>query len=166
MRLGTMAAAAALAMAATSAAAAPVFSTTIDIGVTQDSVDSSVVNSTTGGPQSFAGSFGASSYLAEAGPGLLKVKGTTTGPVNNNVVSTQIINRVGVKASFTDEITINAPGLSSGSFVATILIDGALSSAAAGGPLSPVVAFSNSSTLVEVAGLADPVFSLTVNTSN
>jgi hypothetical protein len=164
MRMGPMAAAAVLGMAATAAAAVPTPGTTIKIGVTENSADSDIVDSATTGSQSFSGSTGSSTYFAEAGPGILKVKGTTTGPVNNSLTSSQLINGVGVAASFTDVITVNAPGLTSGSFVATILIDGALSSAAAGG--GAVVAFTNSITRVEVAGLADPVFEFRVDQSN
>lgn len=157
----------AVAMTAEASAVAtpvPTPGTTIKIGVTENSADTSIVDSTTGGPQSFTGTTGSSSYFAQAAAGVLKVKAVTTGPVNNNVPDLQLINGAGVTASFTDVITINSPGLTSGSFVASILIDGVLSSAAAGG--GAVVAFTNSQTLVEVAGLADPVFSFSVNQSN
>ncbi|WP_353198357.1 PEPxxWA-CTERM sorting domain-containing protein [Sandarakinorhabdus sp.] len=148
-------------------AAAPVLaapSTRIKVETSSLGVDATLVDSTTGGAQSVSGSPGPHTYFASAAPGVLKVQASTLGPFNFGACCTQLVNGIGASVSFSDVITVNAPGLTSGSFVATILIDGALSSAAAGA--GGVVAFSNSETRVEVAGLADPVFSFQVNQSN
>jgi hypothetical protein len=145
----------ALGAAALALAAAPAMAVTTSVYVSGQG--GPAVDSTTAGPQTFQGTLGTSDYFAKVAAGVLKVSAATVTPANPSPCCTFVGAGIGVTAKVTDTITVNSPGLTSGAFLASLLIDGTLDPQAAGGPLSGAVAFASVQVKVEVAGLATPV---------
>lgn len=124
------------------------------------------VNSTTGGVQEYSGVLGTSSYYARAQAGILKASSQSVGPASPGACCVYAGASLGVTTSVTDTITVNAPGFSSGAFMASLLIDGDLTANASGPPGSGTVGFASMQIKVEVAGLANPVLDFSYTRSN
>ena len=124
------------------------------------------VDQTLAGPQTVTDVFGGSSYTASASAGVLKAGAGSTAPAGVGACCTYQPEGIGVTTSFTDVLTMNTPGISSGSFTASLLIDGMLTADSAGLPSSGVFSFAAVEILVRVASLPDPVFSFSYTRSN
>ncbi|WP_243375419.1 PEPxxWA-CTERM sorting domain-containing protein [Sandarakinorhabdus cyanobacteriorum] len=103
-------------------------------------------------------------YVAAAAAGVLKSSITSDLPVNTTGMYT--VSGMTSVVSFTDVLTVSAPGLTSGSFVASLIIDGLLSPRASSVPLSDNGGYPNFEIKVELPDLATTVFDFNYTASN
>jgi hypothetical protein len=122
------------------------------------------VDSTAAGPQSGAGSTFDGDYVALADAGVLKSSVVFDLPTNLNGLYTS--GGISSVVSFTDVLTVSAPGLTSGSFTASLLIDGLLDPRASSFQPSGNGGFPNFEIKVELPDLASTVFDFTYTLSN
>jgi hypothetical protein len=122
------------------------------------------VDSTTAGAQFGAGSTLDGDYVAGASAGVLKSSVISDLPANLSGIYTS--KGMSSVVSFTDVLSVNAPGLTSGSFTASLLIDGLLSPRASDFQPSGNAGFPNFEIKVELPDLGLTVFDFNYTLSN
>jgi hypothetical protein len=151
-----------LVLAALALAASPATAVTTSILV-QDS-SGTLVDVTTNGADLASGASLDGTYFASGGPGVLKSSvSVDLGPL---LTDGYVSKGMGSQVSVTDVLTVDAPGIMSGNFLATILIDGLLTPRATSLGPSGNFALPNFTLRVELPDSGLTVFDFSVTVSN
>lgn len=151
-----------IALATLGFAAAPALAVTTSVKV--EGTSGVYVDSVAAGAQSFSGTVAEGDYAGSADTGVLKSSVTVdVGPLAVDGFQSKGLGSI---VSVTDVLTVNAPGLTSGSFLATLLIDGVLSPRATSLGPSGNAGLPNFTITVELPDSALTVFDFSYTASN
>ncbi|OYU15457.1 MAG: hypothetical protein CFE37_05920 [Alphaproteobacteria bacterium PA4] len=143
----------------------PALAGTTTVFIAQDG-GGEIVNQSAGTSQSYTGNVTGGDYIALADFGVLKAYANQAAPTTVNPGFTYLQEGLGVTTSFTDVITANAGGgVTSGNFLASILVSGTLDPQASVSG-SGNVGFASMQINIDLPLLSQSLFSLSFTRSN